>query len=171
MRFFTGQYDRTVDVKNRIQLPSQLRRAIDPEHDGAGLYVVLGESRGTLAIYTERGFEELAEGIRTEFMSGPEARRFELQFYALASYVDMDKQGRLVLPERLRGKARLGEELAKKCQAVLDDRVRAINKVFGDRKKKIKGDIGKFIDGWPERSGTLYATAAEVAKKLGLGRE
>ncbi|MHC4695251.1 MAG: division/cell wall cluster transcriptional repressor MraZ [Planctomycetota bacterium] len=111
MRIFTGQYDRTVDAKNRIQLPSQLRRAIDPEGDGAGLYIILGEHRGTLAIYTERGFEEMAEGIRTEFMSGPESQRFELQFYALASYVDIDKQGRVLLPERLRAKARLDEEV------------------------------------------------------------
>ena len=58
MRFFTGQYDRTIDDKNRIQLPSQLRSAIDPERDGPGLYVTLGEDRGTLSIYTERGFEE-----------------------------------------------------------------------------------------------------------------
>ena len=31
MRFFTGQYDRSIDDKNRVQLPSQLRSAIDPE--------------------------------------------------------------------------------------------------------------------------------------------
>ena len=111
MRIFTGQYGRTVDVKNRIQLPSQLRRAIEPEVDGTGLYITLGENRGTLAVYTERGFEELAKRIETEFMAGPESRRFELQFYALASYVDIDKQGRVVLPERLRDKARLGEEV------------------------------------------------------------
>lgn len=111
MRIFTGQYDRTIDVKSRIQLPSQLRKAIDPERDGAGLYITLGENRGTLAIYTERAFEELAERIETEFMPGSESRRFELQFYALASYVDFDKQGRLVLPERLRRKARLEDEV------------------------------------------------------------
>ena len=111
MQIFTGQYDRTVDVKNRIQLPSQLRAAIEPERDGAGLYVTLGEHRGTLSIFTERAFEELAARVETEFMPGAESRRFELQFYSLASHVDMDKQGRVVLPERLRKKARLGEEI------------------------------------------------------------
>jgi len=111
MRIFTGQYERTIDAKNRIQLPSQLRAAIEPERDGARLYVTLGESRGTLAIYTERGFESLSAGIKTEYMSEPESRRFEMQFYALASCVEMDKQGRVVLPERLRKKARLGDEV------------------------------------------------------------
>ncbi len=111
MRIFTGQYDRTIDAKNRIQLPSQLRAAIDPERDGEGLYVTLGEHRGTLSIYTERQFEERAARMETEFIPGPESRRFELQYYGLASYVEMDKQGRIVLPDRLRRKARLGEEV------------------------------------------------------------
>ena len=83
MRIFTGQFDRTIDAKNRIQLPSQLRASIDKERDGSGLYITLGESRGTVAIYTERGFEALSSRIETEFMSGPESRRFELQFYKI----------------------------------------------------------------------------------------
>ena len=111
MRIFTGQYDRTIDAKNRVQLPSQLRAAIDWDRDGAGLYVTLGEHRGTLSIFTERSFEDLVARMETEFMPGPESRRFELQFYALASFVEMDKQGRIVLPDRLRRKARLGEEV------------------------------------------------------------
>ena len=60
MRIFTGQFERTIDAKNRIQLPSQLRAIIDPEQDGEGLYISLGEHRGTLSIFTERAFEELA---------------------------------------------------------------------------------------------------------------
>ena len=111
MPIFTGQYDRTIDAKNRIQLPSQLRATVDPQHDGNGLYVTLGEHRGTLSIFTERGFEQLAARMETEFMAGPESRRFELQFYALASYVEMDKQGRIVLPDQLLKKARLDEEV------------------------------------------------------------
>ena len=111
MRVFTGQYERSIDGKNRIQLPSQLRGAIDPERDGSGLYVTLGEYRGTLSIFTEAGFEKLASRMETEFMPGPESRRFELQFYALASRVDMDKQGRFVLPERLLRKTRLESDV------------------------------------------------------------
>jgi MraZ protein len=111
MRIFTGQFERTIDAKNRLQLPSQVRAAIDSERDGAGLYVTLGEFRGTLSIFTERAFEELATRIETEFIPGSESRRFELQFYGLASFVDIDNQGRILLPDRLRAKARLGDEV------------------------------------------------------------
>lgn len=146
MRFFTGQYDRTIDGKNRMQLPSQLRGVIDPARDGNGLYVTLGESRGSLALYTPRGFEELAARIGTEFMPGPESRRFELQFYGLASFVDIDKQGRFVLPDRLRKKARLGEEVFLVGQK---DRIEIWNRGDLDRALAIDWDG----DDWPEWQG------------------
>ncbi len=111
MKFFTGQYDRTIDAKNRIQLPSQLRTVLEESHGGSRLVVTLGEHRGTLSIFTERGFEELAARVETEFESGPEWRRFELQFYALAKRVEADKQGRFVLPDLLLKKARLDTEV------------------------------------------------------------
>lgn len=111
MRIFTGQYERSIDAKNRIQLPSQVRSAIDPERDGQGLYITLGDFQGTLSIFTERSFEELAARIETDVMPGPESRRFELQFFGLPCFVDMDKQGRIVLPDRLRKKAKLAEEV------------------------------------------------------------
>ena len=143
MRFFTGQYDRTIDAKNRIQLPAQLRAVIDPDRDGNGLYVTLGESRGSLALYSPRGFEELAARIETEFMPGPESRRFELQFYGLASHVDIDKQGRFVLPDRLLKKAKLREEVFLVGQK---DRIEIWNRVELDRSLAIDWEG----DDWPD---------------------
>ena len=154
MRIFTGQYERTIDAKNRIQLPSQLRSAIDPERDGEGLYVTLGEFRGTLSIFTNRGFEELVARIETEFIPGPESRRFELQFYSLASYVDMDKQGRIVLPDRLRKKARLGEEVFLVGQKY---RIDVWNRVDLERSMVIDWEG----DDWPDWQGFLRMRPAQ----------
>jgi len=145
MRFFTGQYDRTIDAKNRIQLPTQLRSAVDTERDGSGFIVTLGENRGTLSIFTERGFEELADRVETEFESGPEWMRFELQFYALASRVEVDKQGRLVLPDPLLKKARLGEEIYLVGQK---NRIDLWNRVDLDRAMGIDWKGDEWTD-WP----------------------
>jgi hypothetical protein len=68
--------------------------------------------------------------------------------------------------------ARIGEALAKKVQAVLDERVEANLDSLG---KGAKGQGGlqetsaTFGDGpWQERSAKLYAAAAEVAGTLGV---
>lgn len=148
MRIFTGQFERTIDAKNRIQLPAQLRAAIDPGRDGEGLYLTLGDYRGTLSVFTERGFEEIAGRLETEFMSGAESRLFELQFYALASRVELDKQGRVVLPERLRRKARLGEEIFLIGQG---NRIDLWNRADLERSMGIDWDG----DEWPDWSGFI----------------
>lgn len=148
MRIFIGQYERTIDAKNRIQLPSQLRGSIDPESDGAGLYITLGEHRGTLSFFTERAFHELSGRMETEFIPGPESRRFELQFYALASYVEMDKQGRIVLPEQLRKKARLASQVFLVGQK---HRIDVWNQADFERSVGIDWDG----DDWPDWQGFL----------------
>ena len=154
MRIFTGQFDRSIDAKNRIQLPSPLRAAIDPEHNGSGLYITLGEHPGTLSIFPQEHFEELAARVETEFMPGPESQRFELQFYALASYVEMDKQGRIVLPERLRKKAGFTEEVFLVGQKY---RIDVWSRAELDKSMGIVWEG----EGWPDWQGFLRMRPAE----------
>jgi MraZ protein len=154
MRVFAGQYERTVDAKNRIQLPSQLRAAIESDQEKTALYVTLGEHRNTLSIFTEQGFDELAARMETEYMPGPETRRFELQFYSLSSPVEMDKQGRIVLPERLRKKAGLGEEVFLVGQK---NRIDVWNRADLDRTLGIDWES----DEWPDWQGFLRMRPAE----------
>jgi MraZ protein len=111
MRIFTGQHERNIDNKNRVQLPQEFRTAVNPEHDGKGWYVTLGHYRHTLSLYTARTFEERAAGMKTEDMSDEEAMRFELQYFGLAAFVESDKQGRIILPDRLKEKAKLGKDV------------------------------------------------------------
>jgi MraZ protein len=111
MAVFAGTHDRTIDSKGRIQLPAQFRAEIDEKIDGKGIYLQLGEIPQTLSLYTVRELREIAQRARTKFTPGIELRRFEAQFWGSASLVEIDSQGRFVIPEKLRKKARLGEEV------------------------------------------------------------
>lgn len=97
---FTDAHERTIDEKNRIQIPAPFRDTLDPDRQGAYLYVVPGERSRTLSLYPARYFEDRVRSIHTDQIPGPDALDFEQMFYSLASRVEMDKQGRLVLPER-----------------------------------------------------------------------
>jgi len=108
---FTDAYERTVDAKNRIQIPAQFRAEMDPELHGTALYLCPGERRNTLSLYPERTFESRAEQLRTERISGEDSLAFEQMYYSLASKLEMDKQGRLVLPERQLSLVTLGKEI------------------------------------------------------------
>ena len=49
--------------------------------------------------------------LRTGRIAGDEALAFEQVYYSLASRLDMDKQGRVVLPERQLSMVNLGKQI------------------------------------------------------------
>ncbi len=96
----TGAHERNIDDKNRIQIPAPHRDVLDPDRKGARLYVVPGERDRTLSLFPKAQFERKVASMRTDQTPGTDALDFEQMFLSLASPVDMDKQGRLVLPEQ-----------------------------------------------------------------------
>lgn len=143
MNFFVGEYERNIDAKNRIQLPSQLRAEIDPESEGRTLLLTLGETPGTLALFTKTRYAELAERAAADRQRGPASRQFEIDFFGRGTQaIDMDKQGRIVLPEKFRSKARLGSEIMVVGQFIRIE--------LWDRAAWIKsGGFGWDGDDWP----------------------
>ena len=100
---FLGQYEHTIDAKGRMAVPARFRVQLDR---GA----VISKGMGTcLSVYTMQRWEEksaeLAEGKSIE-----ELRDFERRIYPSASEVELDGQGRLVIPAKLRAYAGLENE-------------------------------------------------------------
>ncbi len=88
-----------------------MRGVINPEVDGKSLFIVPGERGNTLSIYTETYFCDKAASLRTDEIAGPDAIDFEQMFFGSASRVEMDSQGRVVLPERQLSMVDLGAEI------------------------------------------------------------
>jgi len=108
---FTDAYERTIDAKNRIQIPAEFRKAMDAKEQGDAFYLCPGERTNTLSLYPERTFHARAEQLRTETIDGEDSLEFEQLYYSLASRLEADKQGRVVLPERQLSLVKLGKEI------------------------------------------------------------
>ncbi len=108
---FTDAHERSIDDKHRLQIPAPYRNALDPDRQGAVLYVAPGERSNTLSVYPEKYFEEKVATMRTDEVPGSDALDFEQMFFSVASRVEMDKQGRLVLPERQLAMTTVGKEV------------------------------------------------------------
>ncbi|MCK4659708.1 MAG: hypothetical protein KAV82_09335 [Phycisphaerae bacterium] len=108
---FTDAHERTLDGKNRIQIPSEYRNGLDPEVDGDAFYLCPGERKNTLSLCPSKRFEERVRALRTSHIAGDESLAFEQVFYSLVSRLEMDKQGRMVLPERQLAMVNLGKEI------------------------------------------------------------
>jgi len=110
MLMLTGEYEHTLDSKNRLFISNKLRSQIDVEEHGSSFYLVMG-ANGILCLYPEKYFQQIALAGAPGMAAPDEAVTFERLSFALASKVELDRQGRLLLGEKLRKRARLSSNL------------------------------------------------------------
>ena len=83
---------------------------MDPQEDGEAFWVYF-DSDLTLAIYPDQCYARLVKQRQYDLIQ-PEARRtFDRIHHGLSSHVEPDKQGRILLPERLISRARIGRNV------------------------------------------------------------
>ncbi len=110
MLLLTGEYQHVVDGKSRVLISNKLRSQIDVDEHGSNFYLVLG-ANGILCLYPEKYFERIVLAIGPGTTAPDEAVTFERMSFAMASKVELDGQGRLLLNERLRNRAGLKDHI------------------------------------------------------------
>ena len=110
MLLLTGEYEHIVDGKSRVLISNKLRNQIDADEHGSNFYLVLG-ANGILCLYPEKYFEQIVLAVAPRATAPDETVAFERISFALASKVELDKQGRLLLNEKLRKRARLKDHV------------------------------------------------------------
>ena len=110
MLMLTGEFEHTVDDKNRLFVTNKLRSQIDAEEHGSDFYLVMG-ANGILCLYPEKYFQQIVLAGAPGTAAPDEAVAFERLSFALANKVELDRQGRLLLNERIRKRAKLGNTL------------------------------------------------------------
>jgi MraZ protein len=94
-----GSYELTIDDKNRMLVPSEIRKQLNPERDGDAFFLIVGTNRKAW-FYPERYYEELVFQQAPEITPGEEALMFDQLNFAMASRVEWDKQGRILIPDK-----------------------------------------------------------------------
>jgi len=110
MLLLTGEYQHVVDNKSRVLISNKLRNQIDADEHGSSFYLVLG-ANGILCLYPEKYFEQIALAVAPGSTAPDEAVSFERISFALASKVELDGQGRLLLNDSLRKRAGLKDQI------------------------------------------------------------
>ena len=110
MLLLTGEYEHSLDEKSRLFISNKLRSQIDAEEHGSNFYLVLG-ANGILCLYPEKYFEQIALAVAPGTAAPDETVAFERISFALASRVELDRQGRLLLAEKIRKRAGLKNHL------------------------------------------------------------
>jgi len=138
---FLGEYQHNIDEKGRLAVPVKFRTDLSK---GA---VVTKGLENCLFLYTKKDWVELAEKIAKLPISQSSSRAFSRLMLAGAMDVEIDKQGRVVLPDYLR-------------------------KYAGLKKKAIVAGLYNRIEIWDESAWGKYKAATEkdsgnIAETLG----
>ncbi|MGN0308453.1 MAG: division/cell wall cluster transcriptional repressor MraZ [Lachnospiraceae bacterium] len=102
---FMGEYNHTVDTKGRLIIPSKFREALGDE------FVVTKGLDGCLFVYDNTEWQSFEEKLKALPLTNKDARQFVRFFLAGAANVEVDKQGRILLPAVLREFAGLDKEV------------------------------------------------------------
>jgi MraZ protein len=101
---FLGEFFHSIDDKGRLTLPAKFRPEL-----GQGVVVTRGVDK-CLFIFTAEEFQRIADRIGELPMTQAEGREFSRHFFSGALDVEVDKQGRILIPQNLREYAGLNGE-------------------------------------------------------------
>ena len=105
-----GEYELTIDEKSRLLIPADVRRSLDVERDGEAFFVVIGINQQPW-LYPERGYEALVSRLASQLSPGEDKLAFDQMNFSMASRVEWDKQGRVLIPESARRRTKLGRDV------------------------------------------------------------
>lgn len=103
----TGTYPRTLDDKKRLGLPRRLREQLG---EPKTLFVTPGQDQ-CLWLYSQEALERMAERLDQSPAADAEVRVFRRLYFAQTEAVDVDRTGRILVPERLTEFAGLQHEV------------------------------------------------------------
>lgn len=103
---FTGQYDYSLDDRGRVPVPPKYRTDFK-----GGLFVTKGLDT-CLSVYTPERWEKLAADVMDLPFTDPVARDMRRMMASPAFELEVDKQGRILLPAALRDHAQLQQSVS-----------------------------------------------------------
>lgn len=105
---FRGQFPHTIDAKGRVSVPSKFRDVLKDKYDER---LVITNFDGCLVAYPFSEWQILEKKAANLSMLKKEAAQFLRFFYSGAAECEIDKLGRILIPQVLRDYAKLEKDI------------------------------------------------------------
>ncbi len=100
---FRGNHPTRVDEKGRLKLPAEFKRAIDEQY-GTQFYITSRDGKSA-EIYPFEEWKKIEEKLATVSNFNPAKKKFLDRVNYYGQVVEMDSQGRVLVPQLLRESA------------------------------------------------------------------
>ena len=102
---FLGEYEHNMDDKGRLAIPARFREEL-----GEGVVVTRGFDRCLMG-FPRPIWEQLAQQVSGLSLGQGEARNLRRLLFSGAADMQLDRQGRILIPQNLREYAGLGDQV------------------------------------------------------------
>lgn len=93
---FLGRFEHSVDNKGRVAVPARYRDGL------AGVLILTRGNDRCLYLFTQEAWEPLASKLNALPTGDADARNLRRAVFSSAEPVELDRQGRVVIPDHLR---------------------------------------------------------------------
>lgn len=139
---FYGEYQHSVDAKGRVIIPSKFREGLGEK------FIVTKGLDNCLFAYSSEEWTNLETKLRSLPFTDKDVRAFVRFFFAGATECELDKQGRILIPQNLREYASLEKDVY----------------IIGVSTRVEVWDKGK----WENYSGDENMSAESIAEKMAM---
>ena len=108
---FRGNYPVRVDEKGRLKVPAEFKRVVDEKYSGAQ-YCITSLDGKRAQIYPLEEWQRIEDKLARLSTFNPTKKKFLDRTNYYGQVVEMDNQGRLLVPSLLREAAQLKGEVA-----------------------------------------------------------
>jgi len=102
---FLGEFEHSIDDKGRVAIPARFREDL-----GEGMVLTRGFDL-CLQAFPRAVWQQLAQKVSSLSLGSPEARNLRRILFSNAAEVEVDRQGRILVPQNLREYASLAEQV------------------------------------------------------------
>ena len=109
---FNGRFDHAIDEKGRVSIPARFREVLQREgHDRMYITNFIFEREKILELYPPAEWERMVAKFADRRTGDRAAQLFETFYIGGAHEVQVDRQGRILIPPKLRDFAGLAREV------------------------------------------------------------
>jgi MraZ protein len=115
VKYLKGEYYHAIDAKSRLTIPAKLREFMSRSEEGYALVttqlVAVQLFDGILYLYTPQVYEQIAPQFGAELEVNADVRNYKRLRFGLAQEVEVDRLGRVLIPDPLLKRCGLGRDV------------------------------------------------------------
>jgi MraZ protein len=106
---FSGSYEHSIDAKGRLSIPSKFRETLIKKYDSRNITLIIQD--GCLLAYPEAVWSKMMQQCEALNPFDKQVLNFQRSFFSMAHELEVDSQGRVLIPPNLRNQAGLDKEV------------------------------------------------------------